>query len=190
MKSHLEKRQEKTQKPFRFLGFLPRYLNRCYFLVAGVGPLPHDRPAHKARGVCESKNICFAKWSSGFAAVKHWLRQYDALAFARVKRSARGLLNVPQARFIARRATSCFMHRKVRFIPKKYPKSFDLGIFLASCTDLDIIYFYYKSVIYGKLGLRFFGVFLYCDRGQSRESPIRCRLPPKRKPIRDRHRPF
>ena len=33
--------------------------------------------------------------------MKHWLRQYEALAFARMKRSARFVPNVPKARFIA-----------------------------------------------------------------------------------------
>ena len=39
---HLKNRHEKTQKPQRFLGFQPRYLFRCYLLVAGVGLEPHD----------------------------------------------------------------------------------------------------------------------------------------------------
>jgi len=33
--------------------------------------------------------------------MKHWLRQYEALAFARMKRSAHFFSNVPKARFIA-----------------------------------------------------------------------------------------
>jgi hypothetical protein len=33
--------------------------------------------------------------------MKHWLRQYEALAFARMKRSAFFVPNVPKARFIA-----------------------------------------------------------------------------------------
>ena len=37
---HFEKWQEKTQKPLWFLGFLPRYLNRCYLLVAETGLEP------------------------------------------------------------------------------------------------------------------------------------------------------
>ena len=39
---HLKNRHEKTQKPLWFLGFQPRYLFRCYLLVAGVGLEPHD----------------------------------------------------------------------------------------------------------------------------------------------------
>ena len=39
---HLKSRHEKTQKPLWFLGFQPRYLFRCYLLVAGVGLEPHD----------------------------------------------------------------------------------------------------------------------------------------------------
>ena len=39
---HLKNRHEKTQKPLWFLGFQPRYLFRCYLLVAGVGFEPHD----------------------------------------------------------------------------------------------------------------------------------------------------
>ena len=34
---HLKNRHEKTQKPLWFPGFQPRYLFRCYLLVAGVG---------------------------------------------------------------------------------------------------------------------------------------------------------
>ena len=37
MKSRLEKRQEKTQKPLWFLGFPNRYLFRFAMLVAGAG---------------------------------------------------------------------------------------------------------------------------------------------------------
>ncbi len=58
---HPEKWHEKNQKPLWFLGFPNRYLFRCAMLVAEVEPLPHDLRAHKARDVCESKNICFAK---------------------------------------------------------------------------------------------------------------------------------
>ena len=39
---HPKNRHEKTQKPLWFLGFQPRYLFRCYLLVAGVGFEPHD----------------------------------------------------------------------------------------------------------------------------------------------------
>ena len=39
---HLKNWHEKTQKPLWFLGFQPRYLFRCYLLVAGVGFEPHD----------------------------------------------------------------------------------------------------------------------------------------------------
>ena len=39
---HLKNRHEKTQKPLWFLGFQPRYLFRCYLLVAGMGFEPHD----------------------------------------------------------------------------------------------------------------------------------------------------
>ena len=39
---HLKNRHEKTQKPLWFLGFQPRYLFRCYLLVAEVGFEPHD----------------------------------------------------------------------------------------------------------------------------------------------------
>ena len=38
---HLKNRHEKTQKPLWFLGFQPRYLFRCYLLVAEVGLEPH-----------------------------------------------------------------------------------------------------------------------------------------------------
>ena len=34
---HLKNRHEKTRKPLWFPGFQPRYLFRCYLLVAGVG---------------------------------------------------------------------------------------------------------------------------------------------------------
>ena len=37
---HLKNRHEKTQKPLWFLGFQPRYLFRCYLLVAGEGLEP------------------------------------------------------------------------------------------------------------------------------------------------------
>lgn len=32
-----------------------------FYVASGWNPYHNDRPAHKARGVCESKNVCFAK---------------------------------------------------------------------------------------------------------------------------------
>ena len=46
---HLKNWHEKTQKPLWFLGFQPRYLFRCYLLVAGEGLEPTTSGLHLAR---------------------------------------------------------------------------------------------------------------------------------------------
>ena len=51
---HLKNRHEKTQKPLWFLGFQPRYLFRCYLLVAGEGLDSHFRGTRK---------LCCGAWS-------------------------------------------------------------------------------------------------------------------------------
>ena len=58
-----------------------------------------------------SRSICFAN-------MKQQLCCHEALAFARMKRSAQLIFHVPKARFIGRSPASFFMHRKVRFIEK------------------------------------------------------------------------